>query len=156
MGSFGFSRIFFASPPPHPTLSPLGTDGDRKFWVPPIKNLEKKPWGLPFVGLLKHEKEDHRIQPLSHCRAVGAATVLPLYVLQGGPRVVMPTDAIDIYVHDPRLRQSVRSHNLAVEFTRSNLVSHARSFLPSTTQLWIFLPAAHHKLLPLDQGPAAI
>ena len=29
---------------PHPTSSPSGTDGDRKFWVPSIKNLEKKPW----------------------------------------------------------------------------------------------------------------
>ena len=28
---------------PHPTSSPSGTDGHRKFWVPPIKNLEKKP-----------------------------------------------------------------------------------------------------------------
>ena len=42
VGSFGFSRIFFTSPLPHPTSSPLGTDGDRKFWVPLIKNLEKK------------------------------------------------------------------------------------------------------------------
>ena len=45
MGSFGFSQIFFASPPP-PTSSPSGTNGDRKFWVfppPPIKNLEKNP-----------------------------------------------------------------------------------------------------------------
>ena len=44
MGSFSFSRIFFASTPPHPTSSPSGTNGDRKFWVPPpINNLEKKP-----------------------------------------------------------------------------------------------------------------
>ena len=44
VGSFGFSQIFFVSPP-HPTSSPSVPDGDRKFWVPPpIKNLEKKPW----------------------------------------------------------------------------------------------------------------
>ena len=37
---------FFSQVPPHPTSSPSGTDGDRKFWVPPIKNLEKKNPGL--------------------------------------------------------------------------------------------------------------
>ena len=49
----------------------------------------------------------------------------------------------DFYVHDPRLRWSVRSHDLAVEVLRSNFVSHSRSFLPSTStaQLWNSLPA---------------
>ena len=42
MGSFGFSWIFFASPPPPIQL--------RKFWVPPpIKNLETKPWILTLL-----------------------------------------------------------------------------------------------------------
>ena len=43
--ALGFSRISFASPPPHPTPSQSGTDGDQKFWAPPIKNLEKKTLG---------------------------------------------------------------------------------------------------------------
>ena len=47
----------------------------------------------------------------------------------------------DSHVHDPRLRRSVRSLYLAVEVPRSNLVSHARSFLPSTAKLWNSLPA---------------
>ena len=47
----------------------------------------------------------------------------------------------DIHVHDSRLGRSVRSHDLALEFPRSNLVSHARSFLPSTTQLRNSVPA---------------
>ena len=38
-------------------------------------------------------------------------------------------------------RRSVRSHDLAVEVPRSNPVSHARSFVPSTAQLWNSLPA---------------
>ena len=39
-------------------------------------------------------------------------------------------------VHDLWLRRSVRSHDLAVEVPRSNLVSHARSFLPSRVLIW--------------------
>ena len=38
VGSFGFSPIFFASPPP--SDFPTGTEN---FEFPPIKNLEKKP-----------------------------------------------------------------------------------------------------------------
>ena len=59
----------------------------------------------------------------------------------------------DIYVHDPRLRRSVRSHDLAVEFPRSNLVSHARSFLPSTAQLWNSVPA---QIPAIRSGPASV
>ena len=52
VGSFGFSRIFSQVPP-----SDFDPAGDRKFWVPPIKNLEKKPcnqWHplFQFVGKL--------------------------------------------------------------------------------------------------------
>ena len=32
-------------PPPHPASSSSGTDGGPKILSPPIKNLEKKPWG---------------------------------------------------------------------------------------------------------------
>ena len=41
---------------------------------------------------------------------------------------------------DPRLRRSVRSNDLAVQLTRSNLVSHKRSFVPSATRIWNSLP----------------
>ena len=46
VGSFGFSLIFFASPPPpirlRPRRGPMGTENFES--PPPIKNLEKKPW----------------------------------------------------------------------------------------------------------------
>ena len=100
-----------------------------------IQNRAKRVIGLP-----TNEYEDHRIQPLSHRRAVGAATLFHRMFYKEAPELLcqlMP----DIHVHDPRLRRSVRSHDLAVEVPRSNLVSHARSFLPSTAQLWNSLPA---------------
>ena len=34
--------FFLQVPPPHPTSSPSGTDGDQKFLSPTIKNLEEK------------------------------------------------------------------------------------------------------------------
>ena len=92
------------------------------------------------IGLLSNEYEDHRIQPLNHRRSVGAATLFYPMFYNEAPELLcqlMP----DIHVHDPRLWWSVRSHDLAVEVPRSNLVSHARSFLPSTAQLWNSLPA---------------
>ena len=46
----------------------------------------------------------------------------------------------NIHMHDHRLWQSVRSSDLAVEVPKSNLVSHARLFLPSIAQLWNFPP----------------
>ena len=100
-----------------------------------IQNRAKRVIGLP-----TNEYEDHRIQPLSHRRAVGAATLFYRMFYKEAPELLcqlMP----DIHVHDPRLRRSVRSHDLAVDVPRSNLVSHARSFLPSTAQLWNSLPA---------------
>ena len=42
MGSFGFSRIFFARFPPS-YFVPVGPRRGRKILSPPIKNLEKKP-----------------------------------------------------------------------------------------------------------------
>ena len=41
---------------------------------------------------------------------------------------------------DPRLRRSVRSHDLAVQIPRSNLISHKRSFVPSAARIWNSLP----------------
>ena len=42
VGSFGFSQIFFASPPPL-QLRPVGPRRGQTFLSPPSKNLEKKP-----------------------------------------------------------------------------------------------------------------
>ena len=100
-----------------------------------IQNRAKRVIGLP-----SNKYEDHRIQPLSHRRAVGAVTLFYRMFYKEAPELLcqlMP----DIHVHDPRLQRSVRTHDLAVEVPRSNLVSHARSFLPSTAQLWNSLPA---------------
>ena len=85
-----------------------------------IQNRAKRVISLP-----SNEYEDYRIQPLSHRRAVGAATLFYRIFYKEAPELwcqLMP----DINVHDPRLRRSVRSHDLAVEVSRSNLVSHAR------------------------------
>ena len=48
VGSFGFSRIFFASSPPPPSdFVPVGDRwGPKILSPPPIKNLEKKPCAL--------------------------------------------------------------------------------------------------------------
>ena len=102
-----------------------------------IQNRTKRVIGLP-----TNEYEDHRTQPLSHhCSnyperwVVGADTFFHRMFYKEAQELLcqlMP----DIHVHDPRLRRSVRSHNLAVEFPRSNLVSNARSSLPCTVQLW--------------------
>ena len=112
-----------------------------------IQNRAKRVIGLP-----KNEYKDHRIQPLSHLRTVGVATLFYSMFYKEAPELLcqlMP----DIHVHNPRLRRSVRSHDLAVEVPRSNLVSHARLFLPSTAIYGIlFLP----KFQPLDQGPASV
>ena len=39
-GQFWLQSDFFRKVPP----IRLRSDGDQKFWVPPIKNLEEKPW----------------------------------------------------------------------------------------------------------------
>ena len=103
-----------------------------------LDSIQNRAKGV--IGLPKYEYEDHRIQPLSHRRAFGAATLFHRMFYEEALELLcqlMP----NIHVHDPRLRWSVRSHDLAVKVPRSNLVSHARSFLPSTAQLWNSLPA---------------
>ena len=92
------------------------------------------------IGLPTNEYEDHRMQLLSHRRVVGATTLFYRMFYTEAPGLLcqlMP----DIHDHDHRLRRSVRFHDLSVEVPRSNLVSYARSFLPSTAQLWNSLPA---------------
>ena len=65
-----------------------------------IQNRAKRVTGLP-----SNEYEDHRIQLLSHRRAVGAATLFYRMFYKETPELLcqlMP----DIHVHDPRLRWS--------------------------------------------------
>ena len=62
-----------------------------------IQNRAKRVIGLP-----TNEYEDHRIQPLSHRRAVGAATLFHRMFYKEAPELLcqlMP----DIHVHDPRV-----------------------------------------------------
>ena len=42
LGSFGFSQIFFASPPPPYDFVPIGDRRGPKILSSPIKNFEKK------------------------------------------------------------------------------------------------------------------
>jgi len=99
-----------------------------------IQNRAKRIIGLPEEDLLSLG-----IQPLKHRRAVGATTLFHRMFYKEAPELlchIMP----NIQTHDPRLRQSVRSHTLAVEIPRSNIVSHQRSFISSTAQIWNALP----------------
>ena len=72
MGSFGFSWIFFCkSPPPHPTSSLSGTDGDQKFWVPPHQKFREKTLEVPHVQyfwkiLLTHTWASCRVDSHAH------------------------------------------------------------------------------------------
>ena len=95
---------------------------------------------IRIIGLPDDEILEHRIQPLNVRRTVGATTLFHRMFYKDAPELLcqlMP----DIQSRDPRLRQSVRDHDLAVEVPRSNLVSHERTFLPSTTRVWNSLPA---------------
>ena len=85
MGSFGFSAIFFASPPPHPTSSPSGTDGDRKFWVPPHQNFREKTLTLiykvsRFPG--QEAKTNHEGRYDSTCQGVVQGIVHLIWMKQ--------------------------------------------------------------------------
>ena len=100
-----------------------------------IQNRAKRIIGLPV-----DELKASRIQPLSDRRAVGATTLFHRIFYKEAPELLcqlMPK----IQTRDPRLRRSVRDHDLAVVVPRSNLVSHERSFLPSTARLWNSLPS---------------
>ena len=79
MGSFGFSQIFFPSPPPHPTSSPSGTDRDRKFWVPPHQKFREKTLNVTFVIIFKGAMDKFNIIPQLFPKKVGI--FIPLEVL---------------------------------------------------------------------------
>ena len=65
--------------------------------------------------------------------------IVPPYVLWRGPGTALSAASWNFQL-DPRLRRSVRSHDLAVQIRRSNLVSHKRSFVPSAARIWNSLP----------------
>ena len=72
-----------------------------------IQNTAKRVIGLP-----TKEYEDHCIQPLSHHRAVGAATFFHCMLYKEAQEMLCQLIP-DIHVYDPRLRRSVRSHYLS-------------------------------------------
>ena len=89
---------------------------------------------LPESDLLSHQ-----IQPLATRRQVGALTLFHRMYYREAPELLLQL-LPDHHQLDPRLRRSVRSHDLAVEVPRSNLVSHERSFVPSAARAWNSLP----------------
>ena len=101
-----------------------------------FKERIRHSWPLGQVYALK----------LSHSSAIHH---LLSFLLQGGPWFPMPVDG----VHDPRLQRSVRSYDLALKGSRSNLVSHVRSFYHLRPSYGIlFLPKFHQ----LDQWQASV
>ena len=66
MGSFGFSQIFSQVPPPHPTSSPSGTDGDQNFESPPSK-FREKPWPNYEKILLIYKSNECTVYCIAFC-----------------------------------------------------------------------------------------
>ena len=81
----------------------------------------------------------HQIQPLETRREVGALTLFHRMYYGEAPELLCQLLPEQLQF-DPRLRRSVRSHDLAVQIPRSNLVSHKRSFVPSAARIWNSLP----------------
>ena len=90
--------------------------------------------GLPGGGLVSH-----RVQPLGARGEVGALTLFHRMYYGEAPELLCQLLPEHLQL-DPRLRRSVRSHDLAVQIPRSNLVSHKRSFVPSAARIWNSLP----------------
>ena len=91
------------------------------------------------IGISEDDGKNYQIQHLGHRRAVGAITLFHRMFYGEAPELLqhLLPDRMSI---DPRLRRSVRSHDQAVKISRSNLVSHQRSFLPTSAHLWNALP----------------
>ena len=88
-------------------------------------------WGWPSsLTKFSHWEPDEKLGALTlfHCIYYGEAPELLCQLLPEHLQL------------DPRLRRSVRSHDLAVQIPRSNLVSHKRSFVPSAARIWNSLP----------------
>ena len=94
---------------------------------------------IRIINLPGEDPSSHQIQPLAHRRAVGATTMFHRMFYGNAPELLCQL-LPDQLQTDPRLRRSVRSHDLAVQIPRSNLVSHERSFIPSAARTWNALP----------------
>ena len=130
LASVGF---FSQVPPPHPTSSPSGTDGDRKFWVHPFKNLEKKPWWgheqLSDKSITKHypkssrssTSRDFQTKLLSLINIVNSLCMNPTYAA----RLIRPTIRYPI----------TQSLHLCIH--RTALLNHA---VPTQLQMYSGVP----------------
>lgn len=91
------------------------------------------------IGIPDDELATINIQPLGHRRAVGAISLFHRMFYSEAPGLLCEL-LPEHHTIDPRLRRSIRSHDLAVKTPRSNLVSHKRSFLPTSSKIWNALP----------------
>ena len=94
---------------------------------------------IRIIDLPEDDLISHQIQPLGTRREVGALTLFHRMYYGEAPELLCQLLPEHLQL-DPRLRRSVRSHDLAVQIPRSNLVSHKRSFVPSAAHIWNSLP----------------
>ena len=94
---------------------------------------------IRIIDLPEDDLISHQIQPLGTRKRSWSPHIVPPYVLWRGPELLCQLLPEHLQL-DPRLRRSVRSHDLAVQIPRSNLVSHKRSFVPSAARIWNSLP----------------
>ena len=94
---------------------------------------------IRIIDLPEDDLISHQIQPLGTRREVGALTLFHRMYYGEAPELLCQLLPEHLQL-DPRLRRSVRSHDLAVQIPRSNLVSHKRSFVPSAARIWNSLP----------------
>ena len=111
-----------------------------KFWVSlvqlaSIQNRAKRVNGLP-----KNKYEDHCIQWLVHHRAVAAATLSHECSTRRPQSCYVSWCLTPMSMTPGCSGLCMRPHDLAVKVSRSNLVSHGRSFLPPIAQLWNSFP----------------
>ena len=81
----------------------------------------------------------HQIQSLAIHRQFGALALFHRMYYREAPELLLQL-LPEHHRLDPRLRRSFRSHVLAVEVPRVNLVSHERSLIPSAALAWNSLP----------------
>ena len=94
---------------------------------------------IRIIDLPEDDLISHQIQPLGTRGEVGALTLFHRMYCGEAPGLLCRLLPGHLRL-DPRLGRSVRSHDLAVQVPRSNLVSHKRSFVPSAARIWNSLP----------------
>ena len=99
--------------------------------------VQRRP--IRIIDLTEDDLISHQIQPLGARREVGALTLFHRMYYGEAPELLCQLLPEHLQL-DPRLRRSVRSHDLAVQIPRSNLVSHKRSVVPSAAHIWNSLP----------------